>query len=183
MLAFSLALWIIWWLAWIVVGLSSKHNSRRETLARRLHHFIPLATGVSCIFVTLFVTPRFSFELSSGTRAAGLIATVIGLAIACWARIYLGRNWSGLVAIKEDHELVARGPYRYVRHPIYTGIILSMLGSALTAGTAVAVAGACLIVVAFVIKLRHEEEMLEGVFGWRYTAFKKLVPGRLIPWN
>lgn len=64
----------------------------------------------------------------------GLLMVICGLAFAVWARIHLGRNWSGTVTVKEDHELIRSGPYGIVRHPIYTGLLLAIAGTAIVFG-------------------------------------------------
>ncbi len=64
----------------------------------------------------------------------GMGLTAVGIAFALWARLWIGRNWSGTITIKDQHELIQRGPYSLVRHPIYTGLLLAFLGTALVHG-------------------------------------------------
>jgi len=90
--------------------------------------------------------------------AIGSILCVAGIAFAIWARLHLGRNWSPAPALKEGHELVTSGPYRLVRHPIYTGIITALLGSSL-----VSIAALIALVV------------VGGMFVWRVGAEEKLM--------
>jgi protein-S-isoprenylcysteine O-methyltransferase Ste14 len=93
----------------------------------------------------------------------GVILTAIGLGIAIAARIYLGGNWSARVEIKEDHALIRGGPYRYVRHPIYSGILLALLGSAIALDRWRALLGFALMFAALSLKARHEESRLRQV--------------------
>src|SRR5205814_454786 len=84
------------------------------------------------------------------------ISCVVGLAFCIWARTILGRNWSGAVTLKEDHELIERGPYRLVRHPIYTGLLVMYLATAILLGRVSGLIGLPLVFASFWIKLRGE---------------------------
>ena len=126
------------------------------------------------------VSNRFSlFSPTPALGWTGATLTVIGIGFAIWARAALGRNWSPRPAVKEHHELVTSGPYEYVRHPIYTGILVSALGTALT-GT---VFGAIVFVLAstlFLARIRREEQIMLELFPNEYPAYqartKRLVP-------
>jgi protein-S-isoprenylcysteine O-methyltransferase Ste14 len=113
----------------------------------------------------------------------GLSVTVAGVSIACWSRYILGRNWSGGVQIKEDHELIERGPYRHVRHPIYTGLLLAVMGTALGIGELRGLFSVAIVASSFWIKLRNEERWLKKQFGDTYVRYmrrtKALFPGLL----
>ena len=109
----------------------------------------------------------------------GAALTAIGVAVAVWARLYIGRNWSPRPAMKEEHELVTSGPYAVVRHPIYTGIIVAALGTALT-GT---IFGAILFIVAaalFVSRVGKEERIMLELFPGAYPSYQSRTK-RLIP--
>ncbi len=97
-----------------------------------------------------------------------------------WARLHLGRNWSGTVTIKDGHELITSGPYALVRHPIYTGLLLAMLGSALALGDWRGVAAFALAAGALWRKLRVEESWMQQQFGDAYQAYSQRVAA-LIP--
>lgn len=109
-----------------------------------------------------------------------VLACAAGLVIAIWARVILGRNWSGSITFKEDHELIERGPYRFVRHPIYTGLFFMALGTAIVRGTLDAFLGVILFFVIHVWKLRREEALLTEHFSDSYPAYrtrtKALIP-------
>src|SRR5262249_7690462 len=119
---------------------------------------------------------------------AGNIWVVLGLAlqVGCFglsisARRTLGRNWSGAITEKTDHELIRSGPYRFVRHPIYTAIIGMFVGSALVSGDLHAFLAFVVIIVAYLRKTRLEEQNLERVFGPRYDEYRRETRA-LIPW-
>jgi protein-S-isoprenylcysteine O-methyltransferase Ste14 len=103
---------------------------------------------------------------------AGLIIFLMGLFLAVWARLYLGKNWGMPMAQKKDPELVTSGPYQYIRHPIYSGILLAMLGSALAASAfwliIFAISG-----MYFVFSARVEEKLMESQFPKVYPAYKR----------
>jgi protein-S-isoprenylcysteine O-methyltransferase Ste14 len=103
-----------------------------------------------------------------------------GLAFSVWARVYLGRNWSASVTVKQDHELVQSGPYRLVRHPIYTGLLLALLGTAVARGDAQGFVAVAIAVAAIWRKLRLEERWMQETFGETYAHYRAHVPA-LIP--
>ena len=111
---------------------------------------------------------------------AGLVLTLAGLALALWARTALGGNWSGIVTLKEDHELIRHGPYGHVRHPIYSAILLMVLGSALAIGTIGALVGLPLIGLGVWLKVRQEEALMTAHFPAEYPIYRTEVRA-LIP--
>jgi protein-S-isoprenylcysteine O-methyltransferase Ste14 len=110
----------------------------------------------------------------------GVILTLGGIAFAIWARVHLGRNWSGTPSIKQDHELVTSGPYRFVRHPIYTGIGFGLLGSALVVGPAWLIAFIIFTIV-FIFRIPVEEKYMMQLFPDQYPAYRRRTKA-LVPW-
>jgi protein-S-isoprenylcysteine O-methyltransferase Ste14 len=103
----------------------------------------------------------------------GSALTVLGLAGAIWARTYLGRNWSGYVTYKENHELVTKGPYRFVRHPIYGSLLLMLAGAFIYYGSLLILMIFTALFAAFIARMRKEEQIMTKLFGKRYTDYKK----------
>jgi protein-S-isoprenylcysteine O-methyltransferase Ste14 len=103
----------------------------------------------------------------------GVLLTAAGVAIAFWARWHLGANWSGVVTLKEGHELIRSGPYRAIRHPIYTGILLALLGTVVTAGEAHGLLAFAIAWISFYAKARREESYLTQEFGEKFGAHAK----------
>ena len=103
-----------------------------------------------------------------------------GLAFAVWARAHLGRNWSGAVTVKQGHELVRSGPYAYLRHPIYAGLLAAVLGTALASGTVHAALAFAIIAAALLWKVRTEEAFMRATFPGEYERYRAAVPA-LIP--
>jgi protein-S-isoprenylcysteine O-methyltransferase Ste14 len=99
-----------------------------------------------------------------------------------WARVYIGRNWSGTVTLKEGHELIRSGPYALVRHPIYTGLLLAFTGTAIACGDPAAVIGLALVLASFLYKLRIEEGFMRAVFPEQYASYAARVPA-LVPFT
>jgi len=93
--------------------------------------------------------------------------------LAVWARIKLAGNWSGTVTLKEDHEIVRTGPYRWIRHPIYSGLLLGLLGSAVALGDVRGLVALLLAVGAFWARIRLEERRLEDHFGAAYVEYRR----------
>ena len=109
------------------------------------------------------------------TDAVALIAAILcvaGLSFCLWARVTLGRNWSGIVTLKKDHELIIRGPYALVRHPIYTGLVAMFAATALIYGYVGGILGTAIVFFSFWIKLRDEEELMLEKFPEAYAAYQ-----------
>jgi protein-S-isoprenylcysteine O-methyltransferase Ste14 len=113
-------------------------------------------------------------------RIAGLATTVAGMPFAVWARVHLGRNWSSAPMIKKQHELVRSGPCRLVRHPIYTGLLLSAMGTFLVKGKVRGVLGVVLIYSGFAIRSRIKEEFKVRTFGSQYDDYRRTT-GAIFP--
>ena len=101
---------------------------------------------------------------------AGLALTSAGALFAIWARLTLGTNWSGRPSVKAGHELIMTGPYALVRHPIYTGLLLGLAGTALAIGEWHAILGFVMIVLAFMVKMSQEERLMMQTFPEAYPA-------------
>lgn len=110
----------------------------------------------------------------------GLLVAVLGMGFALWARLHLGKNWSSRPAIRENHTITRTGPYAIVRHPIYTGILTAILGTAIATGSLLACVCLLVIGVLFLVKIRMEEQFLLEEFGEEYERYrmdvKALVP-------
>jgi protein-S-isoprenylcysteine O-methyltransferase Ste14 len=118
-------LWLAFIVFWIVMARGGKAVAEREDLYSRLSHYAPLAVAVYLLVAPDGLVPvlnnRFA-PLCLELVQFGAALTVIGIAFALWARLRLAGNWSSDVTLKRDHELIVDGPYRWVRHPIYTGM-------------------------------------------------------------
>ncbi len=175
--------WIIFLVVWVLAAISTKRSVYRESRAQRLRYSLLLVAG--CLL--LFRGHRWPYPLSARVIPhmemiawAGAILCIAGLGFCIWARLTLGRNWSGTVTLKEGHELIERGPYRLVRHPIYTGLLAMSLATAIVAGHVAGIAGLVLVFVSFSIKLGNEEEIMLKQFPEEYAAYQGRVK-RLIP--
>jgi protein-S-isoprenylcysteine O-methyltransferase Ste14 len=113
-------------------------------------------------------------------RAGGAVVCVIGLLVAIWSRRTLAGNWSSNVTFKQGHELITAGPYRFVRHPIYTGILLMCFGSATANGRLQAWLGFLILCIGFWIKLQQEESLMLRHFPDEYPSYRKRVKA-LVP--
>jgi protein-S-isoprenylcysteine O-methyltransferase Ste14 len=177
------AMWLSWAGYWWVSSRNVKRAVRHESLPSRLSHIAPLALAALLFSVPNLPAPVLRTRFLSSTTWPLNIAvalTAAGLLFAVWARQYLGSNWSGTVTLKEDHELITSGPYALVRHPIYTGLLLAFVGSAMAIGEWRAALAFALASLALWRKLRLEERLMHQQFGEAYQAYCRRVPA-LIP--
>jgi protein-S-isoprenylcysteine O-methyltransferase Ste14 len=177
------AMWIAWLVYWWLRSYDVKTTVRRESTASRLQHVVPLTVAALLLWSPRFPVPvldaRFlpladwPFWLGAALTAAGLLFTV-------WARVELGRNWSAIVTVKESHELVTTGPYALVRHPIYTGLLLAFIGSAIARGEWRGVLAVAIAWIALWRKLSVEEQWMKETFGDAYREYSRRVAA-LVP--
>jgi protein-S-isoprenylcysteine O-methyltransferase Ste14 len=177
------ACWMIFLAVWVVAAISTKRAVYRESRAQRLGYVLLLFVGCYLVFSGRRFGSPLNLRLLLPNAIIPWLAAVLclaGLAFSIWARLTLGRNWSGTVTLKEGHELILRGPYRFVRHPIYTGLFAMILATAIAFGHLVAFVGVLLAFVSFWIKLGYEEKVMLSQFPDQYTAYQKRVK-RIIP--
>ncbi|HKT60635.1 MAG TPA: isoprenylcysteine carboxylmethyltransferase family protein [Gemmatimonadales bacterium] len=160
-------LWLVWLTYWWYSARDVKRTIQPEPFRSQLKHRAPLIVGILCFAAPRWMprplTARFVPQ-GLYLPALGTLMLALGLGFAVWARRHLGRNWSAHVVVKEDHALIRTGPYRYVRHPIYTGILFAMLGMALAIGEWRALVGFVAMVLSFAIKSQHEEGRMRETF-------------------
>ena len=162
---------------WVVSALRAKRTVQIQSSASQLLFTAILAVG-GYIFAKQSGIPWLDRQLFSVTvplALAGLLVVLIGVAFSIWARFMLGSNWSSRVTVKENHTLVRTGPYRIVRHPIYSGILLGMLGSALQRGGIRCFVGVLICGLSFWLKTRAEERFMVQSFGEEYLQYRHKV--------
>jgi protein-S-isoprenylcysteine O-methyltransferase Ste14 len=180
-------IWGAWVVSWVVAAFWSARTQRRAGMSIELPYRILLGIGI--VLMTPWAARRLGAAPLWNPGAAGsyllAAAALVGLVFTWWARIHLGRLWSGAITRKENHRVVDSGPYALVRHPIYTGLIAAIVASALAEATAAALGGAALIVLSFWVKARAEERFLSGELGAEpYAAYRRRVPMLVpLPWR
>ena len=162
--------WIGFFVIWYSTGFFTHKTRWAEPGVRRFAYMIPMAAGFWLIFYSL-CNPHLRRAGPLAWSGNGL--TIGGMLFAAWARYHLGRYWSGHVTLKEGHKLIRTGPYRLARHPLYTGFLTAVLGSAVTAWTLGAFGGFVLVVIAITIKIYREEALMTREFGDEYAQFKR----------
>ena len=183
--------WTAFLLVWGVTALFVKRDVRGGDYAAAWLRDWVLRLAVTVLIVILavrlggragssgavFLRGIFTLPLALGWAAAAF--TAIGIGFAIWARVSLGRNWSPRPAVKEHHELVTTGPYAYVRHPIYAGLMLATLGTALI-GTIFGIVMFIGISIFFAFRIDKEERLMLELFPTQYPQYqthtKRLVP-------
>ncbi len=186
--------WVAFFLVWAVSAFNVKRDIRRGSYFEIWMRHVALRLALLIILVAGFtwygnripssgnVVHVLVHELYTVTPVIGWTAAacaLVGIAFAIWARVHLGRNWSSRPAMKEGHELVTSGPYEYVRHPIYTGILLALFGSALL-GSPIGIFVFAVFLIVFVLRIGKEEGIMRALFPEAYPPYqartKKLIP-------
>jgi len=184
----TVAAWMFFLGYWLWSARRLKRATRAEpALPRLFKYWLPILLAVLLMWPSAWLQGtvlghRF-LPYGYGIEVFGLLLVYAGILFACWARYILGSNWSSEVQLKQDHELIERGPYRYVRHPIYTGLLLALFGNATMLGEWCGLLGLAIMFVSFWRKLRLEETWLGEHFGAAYADYmrrvKALIPGIL----
>ncbi len=174
-------LWALWALSWIGAAFWSSRAQARAGFATEATYRLPLILGYAALFSPFWLRMA---PLIDWPRSVGWLIDLVavgGFAICWWARIHLGSLWSGSITRKEDHKIIDTGPYAYVRHPIYTGILIAGFAAALIEARWIAALGAAVVTIGFYQKARFEEGFLRKELGEEtYNSYAARVP-MLIP--
>jgi protein-S-isoprenylcysteine O-methyltransferase Ste14 len=175
----AFAAWVIFSIYWDIAARSATSAERAESSASRSVH-VALTNIALFLEMPLRGIGRL-LPIHPAIMIIGLIVEFTGVALAIWARRHLGRHWSGRIAINVDHQLIRTGPYRWLRHPIYTGLLAMYVGTAIVTGERLALIGLALAVYAYWRKIRLEEANLLTAFGPEYEGYRRdtwaLLPG------
>lgn len=165
--------WFIFIVYWVIASFSVKKNVQKNGywFAWRILFIVLVILVVRSNAFNNF-DATFLKHTSSAINFIGIAVCALGIGFAMWARVYLGENWGTPMSVKEDTELVTDGPYKYVRHPIYAGVLIAMIGSAL-AGDAVWLVTFIIVLAYFAFMATREEKHLTEVFPEKYPAYKK----------
>jgi protein-S-isoprenylcysteine O-methyltransferase Ste14 len=177
----SAVLWLLFIGYWSAAAGKTSAIKRSESVRSRQVHQLLMYGALVIAFIRV---PGLTFQWSPKNAwiiAAGFAIQLSSAVLAISARKYLGRNWSAEIASKVDHQLVRSGPYRLIRHPIYTGMLGMFVGTAIISGELHGLVAAAMISVAYLRKIRLEEQNLQNVFGAKYDEYRER-SWALIPW-
>jgi protein-S-isoprenylcysteine O-methyltransferase Ste14 len=173
-------LWGVWYASWLMSLFWAGKPSTAPRVVSHIFYQIVTMAGLVCLFVlpaNPTIAPHVVWTVSDQTGWVLFWLTAACFLFAWWARLTMGRLWSGLISRLPDHRIVDTGPFAIVRHPIYTAIIAAAFLLAIAQGTAEGLAGAVLFLVAFWLKARIEENFLRKELGAEpYDAYRRRVP-------
>ncbi len=176
-------MWAALGIYWLVSASGTRKTAVSESPGLRF-----LRMGILILTFTLLLSPwlrmswlgrRFVPETAIGERT-GVVLTATGSALCIWARRALGEFWSDKVALKIDHQLIRRGPYARLRHPIYSGVLLAIAGTALAMGEWRGAVAFALMTTNYFVKAKREDRILASRFGEDFTEYKRQT-GFLLP--
>lgn len=173
--------WIIFLVYWYLSARNAKTVAQRQSRAAEWAWRGPLLVSAALLILAPWPPPDARLLAPTlHTAWTGIAITALGLIICIWARHTLGGNWGSAVSLKQGHELIQSGPYRYVRNPIYTGLILMFVGTGIVVNRRSAVLAVVLAIAAYWIKLKQEEAVMQRQFPQAYAAYRQRVKA-LIP--
>lgn len=167
------------WLGWLVMIVYWIITARSNSQTPIGSEVIPLCKLVFSALITYLPlalggwSAKGLFSNNLVTSLAGVCLCAAGVSIAIWARHILGRYWSGKVVVQQEHHLVVDGPYRVIRHPIYLGVLLAMLGVSLILGYVFSFTYFVFCVFGLIRKSKQEEELLVSQFPGEYEQYRK----------
>ena len=175
--------WYVFVAYWAISWLRVKRTKTAESLNSRLATILPMVLVFELLFSNaLRVGPlRLRFlPVEDWIVWSGIALTSLGVALAIWARYSIGQYWSARVTLKEGHRVIRSGPYAWVRHPIYTGILTGLLGTAMVEGQVRGIFAFLVTLAGFWVKLGIEEQMMRKAFGAEYEEYARRT-GALVP--
>lgn len=188
----AVAMWLVMSIYWEIEARKRSAARAAESGGSRAVHLVMISAAQLLTFwpfpgwiISAPIALQFPRVLPAWPFLAplGLALTAAGVGFAMWSRRQLGRNWSGEVTVKVGHELVRSGPYRWIRHPIYTGLFAMYIGTALVSGRLQGPIAVALVAIAYARKIPQEERVLGAEFGAAYEEYRRaskaLIPGIL----
>ncbi len=160
---------------WVVSAWRAKRNATQtgEPHAYRILRLAVLATTFVLLLSTwlrIGLLGRRFVPANATVQYIGVALTACGIALMTWGRHHLGQYWSDKVELKVDHQLIRSGPYAYIRHPIYSGVLLGVAGTAMVVGESRGVLAFGILVVNYIVKAKREERILAEKFGQAFTS-------------
>lgn len=175
--------WALFGLYWIVVARSGHAESTSESHVYRLVRLSTLALTFTLLFAKWAAVGPLGWKFLPPHPAItflGFALAIFGMFLAAWARIHLGRYWSDKVVLKVDHQLIRTGPYAYLRHPIYSGVLLGVAGTALVLDEWRGVLAFAVMLTNYAIKAKREDRILAGAFAESFAEHERSA-GFLLP--
>lgn len=179
----TLLLWIAVIILWVVRSFGNKATLRKLPKQMKIQYVASIAAVVIVYIAAVHnnILNKHFLPQSVPVSLFGFILTALGLGLAVWARFFLGSNWSANPTVKMDHNLIIEGPYRFVRHPIYAGFLLAILGTAFEQTQTRSLLLFIFLFISFVVKARIEEKLMIETFGSQYKEYMRNVKG-IVPY-
>jgi protein-S-isoprenylcysteine O-methyltransferase Ste14 len=173
----SIYIWSAFWIYWILSAVNTRSKVKKESSGQKGNQRAIHLTFVAIAFIITFFQFKNVFLWNElipyvpSVEFVGVIILVLSLLFAIWARLVLGRNWSGAIQKVEGQRLISNGPYKYIRNPIYTGIVCGFFGTFITFGTTASLLGFIIILIAYIAKINREQKFLIEEFGEEYKKY------------
>jgi protein-S-isoprenylcysteine O-methyltransferase Ste14 len=173
-IAVAIAMWLAFSIYWTIAARNSAATDHSESRSSTAFHQGMMALAQLLVFLPIIPGLRAAFLPETFWLAIiGGAVMAASIALAAWARVHLGRNWSAEVRIAQGHKLVRTGPYARIRHPIYTAVLGMFVGAAICSGHTHALAGLLLMAALYWRKIRLEEKILAETFGAEFEKYRR----------
>ncbi|NRD78130.1 isoprenylcysteine carboxylmethyltransferase family protein [Bacillus sp. BRMEA1] len=173
----TIYLWSVFWAYWMLLAISTRKKVKKEysgqERTQRIVHLIFVIISFVITFFRVNFIDKIIIPSNYAFDSLGGVILLLSLSLAVWARIILGRNWSGAIQKVENQRLIRNGPYKHIRHPIYTGIVCGFCGTFLIFGTLASFIGFLIILFSYIAKIKIEENFLVTEFGDEYREYMK----------
>ena len=171
--------WLAFIIYWAISAIGTKKDIAKSRWWSGRAYAVRLVIAIIIFSLVILRFPSINRIFANRANTVGSVVVkigavlcILGIAFAIWARFHLGKNWSSHPALKENHEMVTSGPYRFIRHPIYTGILLAELGTGLAVGY-IWLIPLVLGAIIFVRRVSIEEKIMMKQFPDKYSEYKK----------
>jgi protein-S-isoprenylcysteine O-methyltransferase Ste14 len=183
--------WVIFWIYWFAAIIYDAVSGKMKKAVRGQPFIAGRVQSLTLVVAIILVIANFPQKYyplgvrflpnSPAVLYTGLALSLLGIAFAIWAREHLGGNWSATVQLKKGHTLVMSGPYRIVRHPIYSGITLGIIGSAISIGNVAGIIAIICMAIFSLTRIADEEKLMHQAFGKEYEKYsghvRAYIPG------
>lgn len=168
---------LFFWVTFVIYWVVNIYRINKKTFIQEIQGFLSLAGTAVIVYLPIHFWILGNKVLPGNTKISiiGVLVCGVGILFAVWAREFLGKNWSAAITLQKEHQLIKNGPYGIVRHPMYTGLLLGLIGSSIVIGAVWGFLVTILLILGIIGKIKGEEKLLLKNFPKEYPSYKQKV--------